>query len=147
MVKVEFPSPKFRIKKEGDKEFVLDEIRKQWVRLTPEEWVRQNFIRFLVEKKGYPSALLGIEKELEIGELKKRFDLLVYNQQHQPSVMVECKAMDVELSDATIAQLLRYHSAIPVPFLYITNGTYTYGWKKVNGEFISTDSIPFFEEL
>ena len=147
MVKVEFPSPKFRIKKEGDNEFVLDEIRKQWVRLTPEEWVRQNFIRFLVEKKGYPSALLGIEKELEIGELKKRFDLLVYNQQHQPSVMVECKAMDVELSEATIAQLLRYHSAIPVPFLYITNGTYTYGWKKVNSEFISTDSIPFFEEL
>ena len=74
MIKVVFPPASFQIKEKDSKEIIFDEIRKSWVVLTPEEWVRQNFIRYLVQTMNYPSALIGIEKEIALGELKKRFD-------------------------------------------------------------------------
>lgn len=126
MVKVDFPKPDFKIKEEAGKELIFDDIRKQWVRLTPEEWVRQNFIQYLVQTKKYPSALIGVEKEIKLGELKKRFDILVYNQQHRPWMMIECKAMDVQLTAEVLQQVLRYNVSVRVEYLVITNGTYTY---------------------
>ena len=130
MVKVDFPKPDFKIKEEAGKEFIFDGIRKLWVRLTPEEWVRQNFIHYLIQTKKYPQALIGVEKEIQLGELKKRFDVLVFDKHHQPWMMIECKAMEVELSEEVLQQIIRYNIAVPVRYLVITNGTYTYCYQK-----------------
>jgi len=77
---------------------IFDALRKRWVKLSPEEWVRQNMVQYLLEEKSYPAALIGVEKEIKLGSLRKRFDLLVYDRAHQPWMLLECKAMEVPLS-------------------------------------------------
>ncbi len=146
MVKVDFPKPDFKINEEAGKELIFDDIRKQWVRLTPEEWVRQNFIQFLIQTKKYPSGLIGVEKEVKLGELKKRFDILVYNRQHQPWMMIECKAMEVALNEDVLAQVIRYNISIPVQFLVITNGFYTYCYSRKQDQFQMLTVLPDFCE-
>jgi hypothetical protein len=145
MVKVEFPKPHFKIKEEAGKEFIFDELRRQWVRLTPEEWVRQNVIQYLIQIKKYPAALIGIEKEIKLGELKKRFDILIYDTSHKPWMMIECKAMEVKLDDEVLQQVLRYNQSIPVKFLTITNGSYTVCYQKNEKELESIPDLPAFE--
>lgn len=142
MIKIDFPAQAFKIKKQDEKEFIFDELRKQWIKLTPEEWVRQNFIQYLIQVKKYPAALIGIEKEIKLGELKKRFDLLVYNKEHEPWMMIECKALSVELSDDVLQQLLRYHISIPVNYLVITNGSYTVCYEKKGGQLEMLTELP-----
>lgn len=142
MVKLEFPSPNFKIKEEEGKELIFDEIRRQWVRLTPEEWVRQNIIQYLIQIKQYPSAFIGVEKEIKLGELKKRFDVLVFDKAHQPWMMIECKAMDINLDDAVLQQVLRYNQSIPVHYLVITNGIYTFCFHKTESTLVAVDTIP-----
>lgn len=146
MIKVVFPPPAFQIKEEDEKEFIFDAIRKQWVRLTPEEWVRQNLLQYFIQTKKYPAAYIGVEKEMKLGELKKRFDLLVYNKEHEPWMLIECKAMDVELTEKVLEQLIRYHLTIPVPYLVISNGVYTYAWIKKESKLISLAELPAFEQ-
>ena len=87
---INYPEPAFRIKTGNGKDFIFDLLRKKWVVLTPEEWVRQNFIQYLLQVKNYSAALIAIEKEIKLGELKKRFDILVYDSKHQPWMMIEC---------------------------------------------------------
>jgi hypothetical protein len=130
MIKIEYPQHPFRIRSEKGRELIFDELRRQWVRLTPEEWVRQNFIQYLVQVKLYPATLIAIEKEMHLGELKKRFDVLVYDAQHRPWMMVECKAMHISLDEKVLHQVLRYNIAIPVPFLVITNGIFMAGFER-----------------
>lgn len=130
MVQINFPEPDFKIKKENGGEFIFDTLRKKWVILTPEEWVRQNFLRYLLVEKGYPSTLIAVEKEIKLGELKKRFDILVYNRSHQPWMMVECKARNITLDEKVLHQLIRYNISIPVEYLVITNGSTTYAWHR-----------------
>lgn len=142
MIAVNYPPPAFKIKQENEQHFVFDAIRKTWLLLTEEEWVRQNFIQYLVTELHYPSTLIALEKELELNGLKKRFDVLVYDQEHQPWMLIECKAPQIELNDAALEQVLRYHMSIPVPFLVITNGQSTYGWQKVNYELKLLDKLP-----
>lgn len=124
MIKIAYPPHPFRIREEEGRETIFDEVRKCWTRLTPEEWVRQNFLQYLIQVKKYPATLIAVEKELMLGEMKKRFDILVYNGDHQPWMMVECKAMHVPLNDKVLQQILRYNMSIPVSFLVITNGSY-----------------------
>ena len=130
MIKVRFPEPDFRIKKEGEKRYIFDTIRKMWLLLTEEEWVRQNFVAYLIRELKYPSALIALEKEIFLNELKKRFDILVYDKTHQPWMMVECKAPTVLLSDDVLQQVLRYNVSVPVKYLVITNGEATFVWEK-----------------
>ena len=144
MIKVEFPAPSFRIKEENGKEVIFDDLRKQWVRLTPEEWVRQNFLQYLLQEKNYPAAFIGIEKEIALGELKKRFDVLIYDRDHQPWMMIECKAMDVELTEKVLEQIIRYHMSVPVPYLVISNGSYNYAWMKHENKLSSISELPLF---
>ena len=118
-----YPPYSYKIKEEQGKELIFDPSRKIWLRLTPEEWVRQNFIQYLLQTMLYPRSLIAIEKEIQLGDLKKRFDILVYDNNHLPWMMIECKSMDVPLDENVLAQVLRYHIAIPVPFLVITNGS------------------------
>jgi hypothetical protein len=142
MIKVNYPEPVFRSKKEGGKEFLFDPVRKIWVLLTEEEWVRQNFIQFLAREMKYPAALIAVEKEIQLGELKKRFDVLVYDGHHRPWMLVECKASAITLDEKVFQQLLRYHIAVPASFLVITNGHYTYGWKKTGANLKEIQQMP-----
>nr|WP_294904808.1 type I restriction enzyme HsdR N-terminal domain-containing protein [uncultured Lacibacter sp.] len=144
MIKIEYPQPAFRIKEDEGKEFIFDDIRKLWVRLTPEEWVRQNMLQYLIQIKEYPSVFISIEKEINLGVLRKRFDVLVFNSEHKPWLMIECKAMDVELSEKTLEQIVRYNISIPVPYLVISNGSFTYAWEKKENRLISISELPVF---
>lgn len=139
---INYPEPEFRLKKENERELIFDSIRKRWVVLTPEEWVRQNFISYLIKSENYPSALIAVEKELMLGERKKRFDILLYDMQHQPWMMIECKSMDVQLNDEVLQQLLRYHISVPARYLLITNGNNCYGWEKSKNQLESISSFP-----
>lgn len=145
MIKLTFPQPAFRIKEEEGKELIFDEIRKQWVRLTPEEWVRQNFVQYLLQVLHYPAAYISIEKEIKLGERKKRFDLLVFDNMHRPWLMLECKAMDVDLTEQAVEQIVRYNMSVPVSYLVVSNGSYTYAWQKTEHAFESINQLPVFQ--
>lgn len=145
MVNVNFPEPDFQIKNENGKEFIFDPLRKKWLLLTPEEWVRQNFVQYLIKTKKYPSALIAVEKEIHLGEMKKRFDILVYDKNHQPLMMIECKAADVKLNEDTLQQVLRYNMSIPVQFIVITNGNTNFAWQKINNGLGPILEIPDWE--
>jgi hypothetical protein len=109
MIAVKFPEPAFRFKKENGIEFIFDTLRKQWLVLTDEEWIRQNFIQYLVQILHYPAAYIAVEKEIMLGELKKRFDILIYDHQHKPWMMIECKGPTIELDESVLQQVLRYN--------------------------------------
>ena len=145
MISVNFPEPVFRFKKENNVEFIFDTIRKQWLVLNEEEWVRQNFIQYLVQTLNYPMAYIALEKEIMLGELKKRFDILVYDKNHKPWMIVECKATAINLNDAVLQQALRYNVSVPVSFLVITNGHFTYAWEKTSGDLKLIGQMPVWK--
>ena len=147
MIKIAYPPHPFKIKNEEGKEVIFDEVRKRWTRLTPEEWVRQNFLQYLIQTKKYPPALIAIEKEIYLGELKKRFDILIYNTAHEPWMMIECKAMTVPLNEKVLEQVLRYNLSAPVPFLVITNGSYVAGWERTSQGVEVLEELPDVGEL
>ncbi len=142
MIKIAYPEFAYKIREEAGRELIFDELRRLWIRLTPEEWVRQNFLQYLVQVKKYPSSLIAIEKEMQLGELKKRFDILVYDSNHKPWMMVECKAMEILLDEKVLHQILRYNISIPVPFLVITNGKYMAGFHRKPTGMEILDELP-----
>ena len=146
MIKIHYPVHEFRMKKENNREMIFDESRKTWLRLTPEEWVRQNFIRYLIHTKNYPSSLVALEKKIMVGEMTKRFDILVFSKEHQPWMMVECKSTTVSLNEEVLNQVLRYNIAMPVQYLVITNGTSCMAFKKEHSELLPLEEIPEFGE-
>ena len=142
MIRIQFPQQPFRIKKENGVEMVFDELRKRWLVLTPEEWVRQNMLQYLTLVKNYPPKLIAIEKEISLGELKKRCDIVVYDRGIQPWMIIECKEMNVPLNAAVLDQVLRYHISLPATFLLITNGSHCFGFEKKEGKFGEVDGFP-----
>ncbi|MDQ6762150.1 MAG: type I restriction enzyme HsdR N-terminal domain-containing protein [Bacteroidota bacterium] len=144
MVKIEFPKNQVKTRKANEVNEVFDVIRKKWLMLTPEEWVRQNMLQYLLVVKKYPASLIAVEKEIRLGELKKRCDLVVYNRDSLPWMIIECKEMNVALSEKTLAQILRYHITLPATYLIITNGSYSFGFEKRNGQFFEIDEFPEF---
>ena len=122
MQKLNFINYQFRFKNTENKISIFDEIRKKFVILTPEEWVRQHVIQFLIKEKGYPKHLIAVEKQLEINGLKKRFDILVYDAQAKPVVLVECKAPKVLINQATFDQIAQYNMKVDATYLMLTNG-------------------------
>lgn len=142
MVRIDYPSPSFKTKDSPAGRLIFDELRKTWLKLTPEEWVRQNFVQYLLQKKNYPSTLIALEKQLQLGELSKRFDILVYDRSFKPWMMVECKSMDVKLDAKVLEQLLRYNISIPVPFLVITNGKACYAFDRSAGRLEELSLLP-----
>lgn len=144
MIKIDYPQHEFRTKLENGYHQIFDELRKTWLKLTPEEWVRQHFVQFLIARK-VPSGLVALEKQIRVGELNKRFDILVYDGNHQPWMMVECKATSVSLNENVLHQVLRYNIAVPVKYLLITNGNYCVVYKKENNGLIEMAEVPEFE--
>lgn len=145
MINISYPEPGFRMKREGSKEFIFDAVRKKWLLLTPEEWVRQNFVQYLISIKNYPATIVALEKEIKMGELKKRFDVVVYDSKHQPWMMVECKAAEIKLDGSVLQQVLRYNISVPVSFLIITNGNTTYGWQRKDNDLHLIEELPDWE--
>jgi type I site-specific restriction endonuclease len=145
MIPITFPEPAFRFKKENEVEFIFDNIRKQWLVLNEEEWVRQNFVQYLIQTLNYPSAFIALEKEIMLGELKKRFDILIYDRDHKPWMIIECKAKAINLNDAVLQQALRYNISVPVSFLVITNGQHTYGWEKIGVDLKLIGQMPLWK--
>jgi Type I restriction enzyme R protein N terminus (HSDR_N) len=142
MIKIVYPAYEPKIKKETDKEFIFDEWRKRWVILSPEEWVRQNFLQYLVHVKQYPASLIAIEKEIKLGDLKKRFDIVVYDAASKPWMIIECKEMNVELSKQVLDQVLRYNITMQVPYIVITNGSYCMAFKCVHNNLLTLEELP-----
>lgn len=125
MIDIQFPPPDFKVKEENGRKLIFDQIRKLWLLLTPEEWVRQNFLQYLVKVKKYPASLIAVEREIHLGDLKKRCDIVVYKEA-RPWMIVECKEMQVHLTEAVIKQILNYNITLQVKYLVITNGKNTY---------------------
>ena len=138
MIKIEYPKYQPKIKTEGNpqgsanREMIFDEVRKRWVILTPEEWVRQNFLQYLIYIKKYPASLIAVEKEIKLGDLKKRFDIVVYDANAKPWMIIECKEMNVDLNKQVLDQVLRYNITMQVPYLVITNGSYCMAFQCIN---------------
>ena len=107
------------------KEYVFCAWRRRWVRLTPEEWVRQQFLHRLVDDYHYPAGRIGVEVAIAVGEAKKRCDAVVYGEQLQPLVLIECKAEHVALTQRTLDQAITYNRQLRVPYLFLHNGPET----------------------
>lgn len=142
MIHIEYPPYQPRIKKEDGRELIFDTIRRRWVSLTPEEWVRQNFLNYLIVIKKYPASLIAVEKEIRLGELSKRCDIIVYNKESKPFMVVECKEMNIPLDDKVLQQAQRYNISLQVPIVVITNGTYTMGFLYEDGKITELGSLP-----
>ena len=122
MQKLNFPEYQFRFKNKENKRLIFDEIRKKFVILTPEEWVRQHVIRYLVFDKNYPTSHLSVEKQLKLHETVKRYDILLYNRDGGIELIVECKAPGVKISQDTFDQVARYNFVLRANLLMVTNG-------------------------
>jgi len=128
---------------------ILDPLRRRFVKLTPEEWVRQNFIQYLINEGKYPLGLLGIEMQFGHNRLKKRTDILVHNRSGEPVMIVECKASEIVLEEDVFEQIVTYNVKLRVPYLVVTNGLHHWACK-FNDDFTDWEYllvIPLYEEL
>jgi len=137
-------TPCFKTRQQNGKTEIWDPIRKSWVCLTPEEWVRQNFIHHIIEVKKYPATLIAIEKEIKLYELCKRFDIVVYDRNTKPWMIVECKSENEILSEKTLEQALRYNLIIQAPYIVVTNGANTITFHQKNKTIERIKQLPDF---
>jgi len=117
-----FPTYSFRLKNSENKVSIFDVIRKRFMVLQPEEWVRQHCVHYLMNEKKYPITLINVEKELKINDLKKRYDIVVFNPDGSIHLIVECKAPKITIDQTTFDQIARYNLALNATYLMVTNG-------------------------
>ncbi|RMH67366.1 MAG: type I restriction enzyme HsdR N-terminal domain-containing protein [Bacteroidetes bacterium] len=110
----------------GETRMIFDPLRKKYVKLTPEEWVRQHFIQFLIRERGVPRALIAVEMAFTYQRMRRRADVVVHDRQGRPLVLVECKAPEVEITQAAFDQVARYNKVVQAPYLVVTNGLVHY---------------------
>jgi hypothetical protein len=122
MQQLNFPSFSFRFKNSENKVSIFDAIRKKFIILTPEEWVRQHVVQFLMTEKNYPQSLLNVEKVLQVNGLRKRYDIVVYNSDGTIHILIECKAPEVMISQSTFDQIAQYNMTLKSNYLMVTNG-------------------------
>ena len=137
-----------KLKKEGQKTFIFDPIRKKYLVLAPEELVRQMVIQYLLNDKEVPKTRIGIEKGLTVNTLSKRCDILIYNKEMTPTLLIECKAPKVAINDKVFEQIARYNLPLKVQFLLVTNGISTYCCKMDydNQRYTFLNEIPSWKE-
>lgn len=147
MQELNLPSYSFRLKSSENKTLIFDIIRKKYVVLTPEEWVRQHIIHYLIEEKKYPQSLIAVEKKLELNGLTKRTDIVVFNKQGNPEIIIECKAPEVTINQTTFDQIARYNMTLNAPFLMISNGINHYycTMDKVNQQYHFLPELPLYQ--
>lgn len=122
MQQLNFPSYQFKLKSSENKQLIFDKIRKKYVVLTPEEWVRQHLVNYLITEKKYPIQLIAVEKQLVLNGRKKRFDVLIYNSLGLPFVIIECKAPSVKITQKTFDQIVSYNMHFDAQYLILSNG-------------------------
>ena len=128
MKKLNLPLFKFKIKKENKNNIIFDEIRKKWIILTPEEWIRQNFIKYIISKN-YPTSLINCEKVFYINKIPKRYDIVVYNSSGKVDILVECKSSDIKINKDHFDQVMRYNIELKSKRIILTNGIENYYFK------------------
>jgi len=146
MQKLNFPNYNFRFKNSENKVSIFDAIRKKFIILTPEEWVRQNTIQFLLQEKYYPTSHVNVEKLIKINSLNKRYDIVVFEPNGSVLILVECKAPEVKISQETFNQIARYNLQLKAKYLMVTNGLNHY-FCQINHEkeaFDFLDDLPVF---
>jgi Type I restriction enzyme R protein N terminus (HSDR_N) len=122
MQQLNFPLYTFRFKNSENKVSIFDEIRKKFIILTPEEWVRQHVVQFILIEKKYPKSLINVEKSLKVNGLTKRYDIVVFNPDGSLFLLIECKSPDIKTSQATFDQIARYNMTLKSKYLMVTNG-------------------------
>ncbi|MGB5460239.1 MAG: type I restriction enzyme HsdR N-terminal domain-containing protein, partial [Eudoraea sp.] len=122
MLSLNFPSYNFRFKSSENKQQIFDIIRKKFVSLQPEEWVRQHVIHYLSVDKKYPTSLINVEKTLSLNGLRKRYDVVVFNSDGSIHILVECKSPNVTVSQVVFDQIARYNMKMQAEYLMVTNG-------------------------
>jgi hypothetical protein len=127
MIALEYPTTKPVIKTAESRELIFCMIRKKWLTLTPEEWVRQNTLLYITEVMQYPASLIAVEKQIVLGDVKKRFDIVVYKNE-LPFMLIECKELQVAISQKTLDQAMRYNIKLQAPYCIISNGNTCYGF-------------------
>ncbi|MCX6282784.1 MAG: type I restriction enzyme HsdR N-terminal domain-containing protein [Bacteroidetes bacterium] len=150
MPKLNLPEYPYRIRtNRNGKHEIHDPFRKKYVRLTPEEWVRQNFLNFLVNHHSFPASLIHVEASLMYNRLSKRSDIVVYSRQGKPLLAVECKAPTVEIDQQVFDQLAMYNFTLKVPYLALTNGIrhFICRMEPVNGSYTFLENFPAYHEL
>lgn len=149
MKTLNLPSYNFKLIQEDKKTKIFDDIRRKYIVLTPEEWVRQHLIRFLIEERSFPKNLIAVEKGLKVNGLSKRTDILVYSKDGKPILMVECKSFDSIINQAVFDQIARYNIRYKLPYLLVSNGLSHYcaqiDFKSSNFKFLN--DLPDYETL
>lgn len=149
MQSLNLPIFPLKIKSENNKNFVYDEIRKKYVKLSPEEWVRQNFIKFLCEYKNYPASLIGVEVSIDINNTSKRADIVLFNRNGKPLIIIECKAPEVNIDATVFDQIGIYNMYFNTSLFIVTNGLTHFCFKKssIENKFEFLKDIPSYEEI
>lgn len=149
MQQLNLPEYQFNIKKKDNSYIILDTLRRRWVALTPEEWVRQNFVRFLIEDRQFPASLMNNEISLTQNGIKRRCDTLVSDSQGLPVVIVEYKAPSVEITQKTFDQIVRYNMVLKARYLIVSNGMKHYCCKIYyeNNSYSFLEDIPSYGKL
>jgi hypothetical protein len=148
MQKLQFPSYSFRFKNSENKIAIFDEIRKKFILLTPEEWVRQHVVQYLIQDKNYPKSYINIEKLIKVNELNKRYDIVVYQPNGELFLLIECKAPEVKISQQTFDQIARYNLVLNAKYLMVSNGLNHYFCKIdfENEKYVFLEELPNFGE-
>lgn len=149
MQKLNLPAYQFKFQNKNGNVEIFDVVRKKYIVLTPEEWVRQNFIQYLINQKGFPPSLMQLEKPLSYNQLDKRSDIVVYDKTAQAVVLVECKAPSVSITQDTFDQVARYNFSLKVRYLIVTNGINHFCCKMnyENTSYSFIEHIPLYKEL
>tara|TARA_R110002051_G_scaffold86498_2_gene152348 strand:- start:5935 stop:6381 length:447 start_codon:yes stop_codon:yes gene_type:complete len=122
MQPLNFPNYTFRVKNNKNRTLIFDDIRKKFMVLTPEEWVRQHAVQFLIKDKGYPLSHINVEKQITLNGLKKRYDIVVFKPDGKLDILVECKAPSITISQSTFDQIAQYNFKLNANYLMVTNG-------------------------
>jgi diaminopimelate epimerase len=122
MQQLNLPVYPLRLKHNGNSPFVFDEFRSKWLSLTPEEWVRQHFAHYLVQEKKFPKGRMALEYSIQVNKQPRRCDIVYFNEEMAPELIVECKAPDIPINQKVFDQIVRYNFELKVPFLVVTNG-------------------------
>lgn len=143
------PDYPLNVKKNGNRLLVFDRLRKRFVALTPEEWVRQHFVEYLIQEKQFPSALMGNEVSLTQNGIKRRCDTLVADRQGKPLVIVEYKAPEIEITQQVFDQIVRYNMVLRARYLMVSNGMthYCCHIDYDNNTYVFLTDIPRYEEI
>lgn len=153
MKQLNLPQYSFTITGKEGSRMILDTLRRKFVRLTPEEWVRQNFVRYLIHEGGYPPGLIGIEVMFRFNNMKKRADILVHNRMGEPVLIVECKSPDINISDfyedKVYDQIGEYNLGLRLPFAIVTNGLVNYAFRfdPERNQYVHLLEIPVYNDL